>query len=166
MRALFVLLPLPADSERLLADLPQGLAAARARLVVRCYPPADDERHLWSLVRAGRDPIATRRWRGLGASILLGAVLSTITAAILATAFDMLGGMLQIALPFGLFVGAFLGGFAAAMTGTESACDEVRELAKQVRRGDVLASFVAGDDLLLEIIARCAALGIATRRAD
>jgi hypothetical protein len=118
---------------------------------VRVYPRASDARHLLGLVRAGRDRVATRRGRGLVACVLGGALLGALTAGVLATAFDLLGG-LELALPFGLFVGAFLGAFTGAMTGTEVARDEVRALARMLKPGDVLVS-IAG--ALAAIAGRC-----------
>ena len=164
MAALFVLLPDAAAFDRLCAALPPALGDARAQMVVRAYPRADDARHLLSLVRAGRDPVATRRWRGLLLSIAGGALLGGLTASILALGFDMLGGQLGLALPFGLCVGAFLGGFTAAMTGTEVARDEVRALATSVRRGDVLVSVAGPPELLRALRDRCDEAGLAWRR--
>ena len=116
---------------------------------------SDLGRHLLSLVRAGQDPLATRRWPGLLAAIVGGALLGGLTASTLALGFAMFGGMWELALPFGLLTGAFLGGFSAAMTGTESANDEVRALVPWVRRGEVLASVVAPPDVLRELGAMC-----------
>jgi hypothetical protein len=159
MRALFVLLPEPAALEPLVAALPRDVAAAWSSMKVRVYPRADDARHLLSLVRAGRDPIATRRWPGLLAAIVGGAALGALTASTLASGFQMLGGLLELALPFGLLVGAFLGGFTAAMTGTESAIDEVRTLARFVRRGDALVSLTGADEVLRAVAVVCDDLG-------
>jgi hypothetical protein len=159
MRALFVLLPEPAALDRLVAALPPEVAAAWPRLAVRVYPRASDARHLLSLVRSGRDPIATRRWPGLIAALVGGAALGALTASTLAGGFQMFGGMLEIALPFGLLVGAFLGGFTAAMTGTESAMDEVRALAPFARRGDVLVSLTGAAEVLRSVRGICDDLG-------
>lgn len=160
-----MLLPDAAVFDRLCTELPPDLDGG-AQMVVRIYPRADDARHLLSLVRAGRDPVATRRWRGLLASIAGGALLGALTAATLALGFDMLGGQLELALPFGLCVGAFLGAFTAAMTGTEVARDEVRALAAAVRKGDVLVSVAGPPGLLRALRDRCDAAGLAWRRRE
>ncbi len=164
---LFVLLPAGRSFDEVLAPPPAERAPQRPRQI-RSYPPADDRAHLLSLVRAGRDRLATRFARGLVLCIGGGALLGLVTAAILAGSFDMFGGLVGVAAAFGGAVGAFLGGFTAAMTGTESARAEVRELAASVRRGDVLVQVVADAagrpfDLM---VARCDELGFACRRVD
>ena len=53
-------------------------ASDAARTSVRLYPPASDRAHLLSLVRAGRDRVATRFLRGLALSIGGGALQAGI----------------------------------------------------------------------------------------
>ncbi len=149
MPALFVLLPASSDVDELFADAPAELRAARAALTLRVYPRATDASHLLSLVRAGRDPIATRWLRGTVLAVLGGAGLGAITNGVLAGTFGMFGGLLELAIPLGFVLGAFLGGFTAAMTGTEVARDEVKRLAEDVQAGDVLLQWV-GEVALLE----------------
>ena len=167
MPALFVLMPESCDLDQLLAGAPAELQAARAALRCRLYPRATDGRHLLSLVRAGRDPVATRWLRGTALAVAAGAVLGAITNGVLAGVFDMLGGLLEIAIPLGFVLGGFLGGFTAAMTGTEVAIDAVRLLAQHVRRGDVLLQCVAEDGAALESLnAFLAARGLHCARSD
>ncbi len=93
--ALFVLLPPPGDVASLLAALPD---AARQRLpAARRYPPADDARHLASLVRQGRDALATQWLRGTITAIAAGAALGTLVNGVLALGFGMFGGLAEIA---------------------------------------------------------------------
>jgi hypothetical protein len=156
---LFTLVADPGD----VGALVEGFDAGSLR--VRVYARADDPRHLLSLVRSGRDPAATRRLPGLLLAIAGGAILGGTTMTILAVGFDLLAGMVQLALPFGLLVGAFLGGFSAAMTGTESACEEVRALLPHVRAGSVLVSVQADDAAMLrELADRCERNGFPWRR--
>lgn len=142
MTTLFVLLPPGAAAADLFAGA--GLAERHAGLQLRTYPPASDGSHLLSLVRAGRDRVATRWRRGALWAVGAGAVLGLLTNGVLACAFAMFGGLLEIALPLGLFAGAFLGGFTAAMAGTEVARDELRVLAREVRPGAVLLQVGGG----------------------
>jgi hypothetical protein len=156
--ALFVLLPAGADADTLFQGAPSELLAARGALRLRAYPPATDARHLCSLVRASRDPVATRSLRGMVAAVTIGAVLGLLTNGLLAATMGVFGGLLEIALPLGFFVGAFLGGFTAAMTGTEVARDEVKALAAHVRPGCVLLQVVADDGRTLDLLrAHCEA---------
>ena len=69
MPALFVLMPESRDLDQLLAGAPAELQAARAAVRCRLYPRATDGRHLLSLVRAGRDPVATRWLRGTALAV-------------------------------------------------------------------------------------------------
>lgn len=137
MHGLFVLLPagLP-PAELLGAAPPPGCA-------VRSYGPADDARHLHSLLRAARDPLATRWRRGMALAIGVGAALGLLTNGVLTAAFGMFGGLVEIALPLGAGVGAFLGAFTAAMTGTERPVDALRPLLAQVQPGQVLLQVAA-----------------------
>lgn len=137
MYALFVLLPAGLRPDELLG------AAALPGCAVRTYGPADDARHLHSLVRAARDPLATRWRRGMAVAIGAGAALGLLTNGVLAAAFGMFGGLVEIALPLGAGVGAFLGGFTAAMTGTERPNPALRPLLAQVQPGQVLLQVVA-----------------------
>ena len=148
-KVLFVLLPAAGDDERLTAGLPAGIRLRR-------YPPADDARHLASLLRAGRDRLATRWRRGAAKAIAGGAVLGAVVNGVLAGAFDMLGGLLEIAVPLGGGLGAFLGGFTAAMTGTERPRDELQALMPHVQPGSVLLQFSSDDrDALLALAIHC-----------
>ncbi|MCB9878823.1 MAG: hypothetical protein H6835_14605 [Planctomycetes bacterium] len=151
MRVLFVLVP--EDDVDSLLDAAFGPDAAQ-RPVLRRYPRATDERHLLSLVRAGRDRHATTWGRGAVKAVALGAVLGAITNGVLAAFFGMLGGMVGVACGLGLVLGAFLGGFTAMMTGTEVARPELRALLRHTRDGDVLLQLVGDDreaiDRLLE----------------
>jgi hypothetical protein len=164
---LFVLLPESSDLDRILADAPAQLQAMHRELRQRVYPRATDGAHLLSLVRAGRDPVATRWLRGTVLAVAAGAVLGAITNGVLAGVFGMLGGLLEIAIPLGFVLGGFLGGFTAAMTGTEVAIDSVRALSKQVRTGDRLLQYVAQDLAALEDLhAFLAARGLHCARGD
>jgi len=153
--ALFVLLPAEAE------------LAPRADAQLRRYPRASDERHLLSLLRDGRDRVATRWWNGLVLAVVGGAVLGAIVNTVLAAAFDMLGGKVSLALPLGFFLGAFLGGFTAAMTGTHVARPELRELARRTREGDVLHQYSSPDrGALQELRRECEARGYACVLVD
>lgn len=137
--------------------LPSGhgelpLAAMRPRPQLVAYGPADDERHMLSLVRARRDRRATRWLRGLFACVAAGAVLGLLVNGILAGGFCMFGGLLEIALPLGFVLGAFLGGFTAAMTGTEVARDEVRRLVAACPRGSTLVQLSAASRTDLQAV--------------
>jgi hypothetical protein len=136
VNTLFVLAPDGPGAEALLLAAAPGPGGPEHRW--RRYPPADDARHLQSLVRAGRDPQATRRWRGALLAIGSGAALGTLVNGVLGAGFGMFGGLLEIALPLGAGVGAFLGGFTAAMTGTERPREELRALWPHATRGCVL----------------------------
>ncbi len=161
MRALFVLLPAAADADAVFA----GVLATHGRaLRLRKYPRAMGSAHLLSLVRDGRDPIATRWLRGTVAAVLGGGVLGAIVNGVLAHFFGMFGGLLDLALPLGFLLGAFLGGFTSAMTGTQVARYEVKRLAKQVRVGDVLLQWTGTPDALAAVAARCEDYGLATTR--
>lgn len=156
--ALFLLLPHERDLDELLAGMRPELGDRVARLALRRYPRASNRAHLLSLVRDGRDAIATRWIRGTVLAIVAGAMLGTATMGVLTHYFLALGGLLDVALSFGFAVGAFLGGFTAAMTGTQVARDEVRRLADEVRPGDTLLQW-SGDDR--EALAALAALAAA-----
>ncbi len=161
MNVLFVLLPKGATFDTVLADAPAGLLAARGGFLARLYPPASDARHLLSLVRAGRDPVATRWWRGTLLAVVAGAGLGLLTNGVLTSGFGMFGGLLEIALPLGFCVGGFLGGFTAAMTGTEVARDEIVALARVLQAGGTLLQVVADTPHQLELLQeRCAALAL------
>lgn len=136
MHVLFVLLPVGTAPTTLL----EGVSG---ELLVRTYPPADSPAHLYSLVRAARDPLATRWRRGLLLAIGIGGALGLLTNGVLAAAFGMFGGLVEIALPLGAGVGAFLGAFTAAMTGTERPKDELRPLLARVQPGQVLLQVAA-----------------------
>lgn len=122
---------------------------------LRCYPRADDARHLRSLVRSGRDPLATQWHRGLLLAVAGGAVVGGVVNTAL-TACGMLGGLYEIGVPLGLGVGAFLGGFTAAMTGTEAPRDGLRPLLQQARPGDTLLQWSAADRTALRELAAAA----------
>jgi len=165
VNALFVLLPKGATFDTVLACAPTELLAARAGFRHRLYPPASEPRHLLSLVRAGRDPVATRWFRGTLLAVVGGAGLGLLTNGVLAFAFGMFGGLLGIALPLGLCVGGFLGGFTAAMTGTEVARDEIVALARGLQAGGTLLQVVADTPHQLELLQeRCAALALPQAR--
>ena len=121
VRAVFVLLPATADAGALLGDA----VTARPDVRLRRYPRAADRAHLLSLVRDGRDPVATRWVRGTVLAMIAGGVLGASTMGVLAHFFGMLGGLLDLALPLGFGIGTFLGGFTAAMTGTQVTRDEL-----------------------------------------
>lgn len=148
MQVVFVLLPPGSPPDQWLASAPgEAQAALAARhLHQRNYPAADDGPHLLSLLRAGRDPLATRWGRGMVLAAVVGAGLGGIVHGVLSAGFDMLGGLVEIAVPLGLGLGAFLGVFSAAMAGTETARDELRPLAAAVVKGAVLVQ-VAGRHL-------------------
>lgn len=165
MVTLFVLVPTDHSIDEVVAPDDGG----REPLGLRTYPSAMDRAHLLSLVRAGRDPSATRWLRGLVLSIVAGSLLGMLTAGILAGAFAMFGGLVGLALGFGAAVGAFLGAFTAAMTGTERARDEVTLLAKSVKKGDVLVQIgpIGRDDPRLAAMrARCDQLDFARAHCD
>lgn len=163
----FVLVPHGHDAGEVLAALPPAERERAAALALRRYPRADDARHLRSLVRAGRDPRATRWRRGLLLAIAAGAALGLVVQAVLALGFGMLGGLLEVALPLGLLLGAFLGGFTAAMTGTEAPRPELAALWPHVRAGDVLHQW-SGDDraALMALAAAAARSGFAAAAID
>lgn len=145
MPVLFVLLPSPHAIEPLLAA-----AANPAALRLRRYPQAHDAAHLRSLVRAGRDPLATTWWRGALRATAVGAALGGLTNG-------MLGGLLALAVPLGVGIGAFLGGFAAAMTGTEVPRDALQPLLARTRRGDQLLQLSTNERAALaQLAAHCA----------
>jgi hypothetical protein len=161
VNVLFVLLPPGFDPEALWTKAPADLQAARATLQVRLYPPANDAQHLQSLVRSGRDHLATRWLRGMMKAIAAGAILGLLTNGVLSGYFHMFGGLLEIALPLGALVGAFLGAFTAAMTGTEVAREEVRALCRQVTPGSRLLQVATMDrGSLTRLADHCAALGL------
>ncbi|MEZ6037593.1 MAG: hypothetical protein R3F29_08935 [Planctomycetota bacterium] len=147
MRVLFVLVP-EGDVEALLEAAFGPDAAQRPGL--RRYPRATDERHLLSLVRAGRDRRATTWIGGMLKAVALGAVLGAITNGVLASRFSMLGGMVGVACGLGLVLGAFLGGFTAMMTGTEVARPELRALLRHTRDGDVLLQWNSEDRVVVD----------------
>ena len=95
MRAVFVLLPAAAELDGLLPDAAALLAGLRQRR----YPRATDRAHLLSLVRDGRDPVATRWVRGIVLATSAGGVLGALTMGSLTHFFGMLGGLLAIAPP-------------------------------------------------------------------
>lgn len=160
MPTLFVLTPPAAALEPLFATTPPIPAVLRATIAVRTYPPATDTRHLLGLIRAGRDPRATRWRRGAALAVVGGAALGGITNGVLAGPFGMLGGLLSIAVPLGIGIGAFLGGFTAAMAGTETARAELRALAANVHPGDRLAQCNVADPATAALLRdRCTTLG-------
>lgn len=155
MNALFVLLPHGRAADDLLAAVASADASSARALPLRSYPRADDARHLRSLVRSGRDPLATQWRRGLLLAIAGGAALGVLVNTAL-TACGMLGGLYEIGVPLGLCLGAFLGGFTAAMTGTEAPRDELRPLLQQARPGDTLLQWSAADRATLRALAAAA----------
>jgi hypothetical protein len=155
VNALFVLLPRAGAVDDMLATVaPEHVAAARA-VPLRTYPRADDARHLHSLVRSGRDPLATQWHRGLLLAIGGGAGLGALVNGVL-TACGMLGGLYAIGIPLGLCLGAFLGGFTAMMTGTEAPRHELHPLLLQARAGDTLLQWSAADRRPLQALAAAA----------
>lgn len=147
MHALFVLLPADRsfDELRTPPDLP-----------LRRYPRADGPAHLHSLVRQAADRAATTPWRGLVTAMLAGAVLGGLVNGILADAFGMLGGLLEIAIPLGLGIGAFLGGFTAAMTGTSRPRAELLPLLQQATPGSTLLQWSSAEPAPLRVLAATA----------
>jgi hypothetical protein len=162
MRAVFVLLPATADLEALLPDA----TAARAPLRLRRYPRASDRAHLLSLVRDGRDPIATRWVRGTVLAIGAGGVLGLVTMGVVTHVSGAFGGLFDVALGLGFGVGAFLGGFTAAMTGTQVARDELKRLADEVQPGDALLQWTGEAGALAALAARCRAANLRTTAVD
>jgi hypothetical protein len=163
VQALFVLLPAADALEPLLAALPDEVRHGVAALAQRRYPRADDARHLRSLVRAGRDPFATRWLRGAAVAVATGAALGGLVNGVLAGAFGLLGGLLEIAIPLGVVLGAFLGAFTAAMTGTEVARDELQPLWPHVRPGSCLVQWTGDDaEALAALAAHAHQSGLAT----
>lgn len=156
MNVLFVLMPTGRDADAWLATRPPDLAAPPGGVRMRRYPAADSPAHLHSLLRAGRDPSATTRWRGLLWSIGGGAALGGLVNGLLAARFGLFGGLLELALPLGLCTGAFLGGFTAAMTGTEVPRPELRPLLAAVRPGATLLQWSAADRAPLLALAAAA----------
>lgn len=155
MNVLFVLLPRGAAADELLAAVATAHASAARALPLRSYPRADDARHLHSLVRSGRDPLATQWHRGLLLAIAGGSALGALVNGVL-TACGMLGGLYEIGIPLGLCLGAFLGGFTAMMTGTEAPRRELRPLLQQARPGDTLLQWSAADRAALQALAAAA----------
>jgi hypothetical protein len=129
--ALFVLLPAGDDGTALFA----AAGASTAGLRVRRYSSADDAAHLRSLLRDGRDPLATTWRRGALRAVAAGAVIGGLVHGALAGFGGMFGGLLGLAIPLGLGIGAFLGGFTAAMTGTHVPRDELAPLWPAMTRG-------------------------------
>lgn len=152
--ALFVLLPAGRTADELAAAA-GAEADTSTGVTLRSYPRADDARHLHSLVRSGRDPLATQWQRGLLLAIAGGAAVGVLVNTAL-TACGMLGGLYEIGIPLGLCLGAFLGGFTAAMTGTEAPRRELRPLLQQARPGDTLLQWSAGDRGALRALAAAA----------
>lgn len=164
---MFVLLPPKGSVDDLLAALPDAHREAVAALARRRYPPADDWRHLASLVRAGRDRLATRWWRGALLAVGGGAMLGALVNGMLAGAFGMFGGLLEIAVPLGFCLGAFLGAFTAAMTGTERPRQELLALWPHVRTGSVLLQCSGADQqALAALAAHCAQLQLPCVRVE
>lgn len=153
MPILFVLLPADRDLDRLLAELATPVRDALAAARLRRYPRADGAAHLRSIVRDGRDPAATRWRRGMVLAVGIGASLGAIVNCVLAGAFGMFGGLIEIAVPLGFVLGAFLGGFTAAMIGTQVARDELRPLLAEARPGDVLLQWTSADMASLRALA-------------
>jgi hypothetical protein len=129
---------------------------------LRRYPRATDRAHLLSLVRDGRDPVATRWLRGTVLATAGGGALGALTMGVLVQGFGMLGGLLDLGVPLGFGIGAFLGAFTAAMTGTQVARDEVRRLAADVVDGDVLLQWTGAPAALATLAERCRAAGLPT----
>ncbi len=140
-----MLLPAGQSLDELLATVPVSCTARLLGSTFRRYPRTTDALHLKSLVRAGRDPLATRWLRGAALAVTLGAGLGALVNGLLAGCFGMLGGMLEIAIPLGFGLGAFLGGFTAAMTGTEVPRAELSPLWPCVRNGDTLLQWSTND---------------------
>ena len=78
-----------------------------------------------------------------------------LTNGVLAGAFGMLGGLLELAVPLGAVLGAFLGGFTAAMAGTHRARAEVRELAVGFERPMMLAQIAGAGTEFVSLVDRC-----------
>ena len=131
--------------DELLATMPPPLRPRINALTMHCYPRADDAKHLASLVRTRRDPLATRWLRGMISAVLAGATLGALVNGVLAGVFGMFGDLVGIAIGLGCLLGAFLGGFTAAMTGTAVPRRELQTLWPNVRAGDVLVQW-SGDD--------------------
>jgi hypothetical protein len=169
--ALFVLLRDGGDARELFAAVPDAWRERASAVALRRYPRCDDARHLRSLLRAGRDPLATHWLPGLVAAVLGGGAIGAIVNGVLARGFGLLGGaelMLELALPLGFVLGAFLGAFTAAMAGTEAPRPGLAALWPEVRRGDTLLQLASDDsDVLRELAAAAVRLGLpsaATRR--
>lgn len=161
--ALFVLLPAGDDAAALLAAAGQEAPLLR----VRRYPRADDAAHLRSLLRDGRDPLATTWLRGAVRAVAAGAVLGGAVNGVLAGTADMFGGLLDLAIPLGVGCGAFLGCFTAAMTGTHVPRGELAPLWPAVRQGSVLLQCAAADrDALVAVRAASDARGLPTVVVD
>lgn len=154
MNVLFVLVTPPTTPDDLLANASSQLGDAIARQRCRRYPRADSAEHLHSLVCSMRDRAATTWIAGMAKATAIGVVLGGITNGVLAGCFDMLGGLLEIAIPLGCVGGGFLGGFSAAMRGTETPCPEVLSLLPHVRPGSVLVSWSSNDLASLEQLRR------------
>jgi hypothetical protein len=155
MSALFALLPAGQELDALLgAD--QAFLAAAGHTTLRRYPRASDQQHAVSLVRDGGDRHATRWLRGFVLAMAGGAVLGAIVNGVLSLAFDLFSGQSAIAIPLGFGLGMFLGAFTAAMTGTHVPRSDLLPLLRQVRPGDVLLQWHAGDGAVLQTMrTRC-----------
>ena len=140
MNVLFVLWPEGEDLDEFFAKNPAAQSAA-AQTTLRRYPRASDQRHIFSLVRDGRDRYATQWLKGLLLAIAAGAVIGATLNGILAIAFDMFGGLASLAIPLGFILGTFLATFTAVMTGTHTARKDLRPLLRQTQPGDTLLQF-------------------------
>lgn len=157
MPTLFVLLPAEIDVDAFVAAAVRPPFSAAPRR----YPRADDAAHLRSVLRDSRDPVATRWLRGMSLAIGFGLLLGATVNGVLAGAFGMLGGLLEVAVPLGAVLGAFLGGFTAAMAGTQVARAELGPLVAAARGGDTLLQWTSPDASELRGIGeQCMARGL------
>ena len=132
------------------------LTAAASEATLRRYPQASASNHAFSLVRDGRDRLATRWIRGVVLAMAGGAVLGATINAVLSIGFGMFSGLSSIAIPLGFVLGTFLGAFTAAMTGTHRARQDLQPLLGEVQPGDVLLQWHADDRALLQVMrTRC-----------
>lgn len=153
MSVLFALLPAGVELE---AALGADANAVSGALVLRRYPVATDARHAFSIVRDGRDRLATRWLRGVVRAMAFGSLTGAAVNAVLSLGFEMFGGLASLAIPLGFALGAFLGAFTAAMTGTHRAREELHELLRSVEAGDTLLQWSGERDALLPLRQRFA----------
>jgi hypothetical protein len=162
VNALFVLFPAGQELAAFRQALPTQLADGLLALRRREHAPARDREHLRYLMVQGRTLGAMTWVSGMVKALATGAVLGGTVNAVLAGAFGMLGGLVEVAVPLGVGAGAGMGAMSASMRGTEKLRPEVEQLVAGVRPGDTLVVFYErGDAVLRQLHDRAAHAGLA-----